>query len=171
MPSLAPRLGALLLAAVLLGAPAVEVGADEGQSSGRCESLTVLEGRVLALGEAPGEGGLPVVSARLEGSEKELLLAPAAVLAELDFELREGDVLRVRVLGAGEPGPAPVHRVLNLTRSRMIRLRTMQQTPLWDGAGHWQGSPGGYRDGSGGGRRHRGGGSGGGAGQRRGGGL
>jgi hypothetical protein len=116
---------------------------------------------VLSVGEAPGEGGLALVSVHLEGSEQELLLAPAAVLAELDFEVREGDVLRVRVLGSEEPGPAPVHRILNLTRSRMIRLRTMQQVPLWDGAGHWQGSPGGHRDGSGGGRRHRGGSSGG----------
>lgn len=171
MPTLAARLGALVLAAALAAAAFPAARAAERESAGRCESLTVLEGTVLSVGEAPGEGGLAVVSVRLEGSGQEILLAPAPVLAELDFEVTEGDLLRMRVLGSEEPGRALVHRVLNLTRSRMVRLRTMQQTPLWDGAGHWQGSPGGRREGSGGGRRHRGGSSGGGGGPRQGGGL
>jgi hypothetical protein len=168
MPARSSRLAVLLL----LGAGVLLAAAPAGARSGgeHCESLTVLEGRVISLGEATGEGDLPLVTVRLEGSEREMLLAPAALLEELEFPVEEGDLLRLRVLGSEEPGLAKVHRVLNLTRSRMLRLRTMQQAPLWDGAGRWQGSPGGHRDGHGGGRQHRGGGSHGGGGGRGGGG-
>jgi hypothetical protein len=39
---------------------------------------------------------------------------------------------KARVFIAGE-GPASVHKVRNLSRNSMVRLRTLQKTPLWDG--------------------------------------
>jgi hypothetical protein len=37
-------------------------------------------------------------------------------------------------------GPAPVHKVQNLSKGTVVRLRTLHTTPLWDSTGGWQGS-------------------------------
>jgi hypothetical protein len=126
----------LVLATTALGGIAVAGGRT---------SLKVVEGTVLEVGVQPGEGDLELVTVRLsaerpEPRELELLLAPRSVLEETGFTVRQGDRLKARVFTAGE-GPASVHKVLNLTQSSMVRLRTLHKVPLWDGAGLWQGGP------------------------------
>ena len=108
-------------------------------------SLLMVEGRVVSLAERPGEGALAIVTARLEapadGSRSfELLLAPRRALADIGFEVAAGDELKARVFPNPE-GPVKVHKALNLTRRKMVRMRTLSQIPLWDGSGVWQGGP------------------------------
>lgn len=127
----------LLLAAITSSAIALAKGHS---------SLAVVEGTVLEVGIQPGEGGLELVTVRLsnqrsDSSELELLLAPRSVLEETGFTVQKGDRLKARVFTATE-GPAAVHKVLNLTQNSMVRLRTLRQIPLWNGAGMWQGGPG-----------------------------
>jgi hypothetical protein len=105
----------------------------------------MVAGQVISIAETPGEGGLAVVTVRVSSSADasrvwELLLAPRSALSEIDFEVEEGDQLKARIFPAGE-GPAKVHKVLNLTRRKMVRIRTLSQIPLWDGTGAWQGGP------------------------------
>lgn len=123
-------------------------------------SLRTVEGRVIALGSHEGEGGLDLLTVALaiDGSDNdtlELMLAPDSVFAEIGFEINEGDRLRARVFVEPE-GPAPVHKVQNISAGTVVRLRTLHATPLWSAAGSWQGSsigngPGPHR------RGHRGG--------------
>lgn len=117
-------------------------------------ALTVVEGTVLELGIQPGEGDLELVKVRLstpepDSHELELLLAPQSVLEEAGFTVQQGDRLKARVFTADE-GPAMVHKVRNLSQNSMVRLRTLRQTPLWNGAGMWQG---GFGHGAGGGHQ------------------
>jgi len=114
-------------------------------AAGEHTSLAVVEGIVLEVGAQPGEGGLELVTVRLsrewpEPMEFELLLAPRSVLEETGFTVEQGDHLKARIF-IGDEGPASVHKVRNLSRNSMVRLRTLRQTPLWDGAGMWQGGP------------------------------
>jgi len=109
-------------------------------------SLRTVQGTVLDVGSQPGEGALQLVTARLaldggQGQELELLLAPSAVLDEIGFAVEPGDRIKARVFAA-ESGPSKVHKARNLSRRSMTRLRTLRQTPLWDGSGHWMGAPG-----------------------------
>jgi hypothetical protein len=92
------------------------------------------------------------------GEELVVLLGPEQALDEIGFAVEAGDRLRVRVFRADE-GAVRAHKVLNLSRGTMVRLRTLRQVPLWNGQGAWQGGP--CRSGQGGGgagRQHRGGG-------------
>ena len=109
-------------------------------------SLITVEGTVLSVASAPGEGDLEVLSVTLaptgaEGRKMDLLLAPKATLDEVDFQVEQGDQIQARVFPADD-GPAKVHKVQNLTRHTMLRLRTLHRIPLWDGVGAWQGGPG-----------------------------
>lgn len=109
-------------------------------------SLVTVEGTVLTVATAPAEGDLEVLSVTLapngsEGRALDLLLAPKATLDEVDFQVEQGDEIQARVFPA-EDGPAKVHKVRNLTRHTMLRLRTLHRIPLWDGFGSWQGGPG-----------------------------
>ena len=106
-------------------------------------SLLMVEGNVSSVIEEPGEGGLAIVAVRLAaepGASRgwELLLAPRPALEEIGFEIEEGDHLKARIFPS-EHGPAKVHKVLNLTRRKMVRIRSLSQIPLWDGRGIWQG--------------------------------
>lgn len=106
-------------------------------------SLLMVEGRVVSVAEMPGEGELPIVAVQLTAQSDdarswELLLAPKPALEEIGFEVQEGDRLKARIFPS-EEGPARVHKVLNLTRRTMVRVRTLSQIPLWDGSGAWQG--------------------------------
>lgn len=108
-------------------------------------ALRVVEGTILEVGALPGEGGLELVTVRLstqgpDSAELELLLAPRSVLEETGFSVQSGDHIKARVFTADE-GPATVHKVRNMSQGSMLRLRTLRQIPLWDGAGRWQGGP------------------------------
>ena len=109
-------------------------------------SLLMVDGLVSSVTEEPGEGGLPTISVRLEGRPEgsrtwALLLAPRPALDEIGFEVEVGDHLKARIFPT-EQGPAKVHKILNLTRRKMVRIRTLSQIPLWDGGGAWQGGEG-----------------------------
>jgi hypothetical protein len=145
------RFAATFLAALLLmGA----TSKDEIRST-----LVTVEGTVIGVGSAQGEGGLEVLSVTLspkdsEGKELNLLLAPKTTLDEVEFHVEEGDRVQARVFPS-EDGPAKVHKVRNLTRHTMLRLRTLHRIPLWDGVGTWQGGPGqGHMGGRGGHGQH-----------------
>jgi hypothetical protein len=121
------------------------VGASVGfdASADERSMLRTVEGRIAELSEAPAEGDLVAVTVRLapEGDRAEpldVLLAPRGVLEEIDFELAPGDRLRVRLFVA-EDGPRPAHKVMNITRGTMVRLRTLHRDPLWNRQGHWEG--------------------------------
>ncbi len=121
--------------------------AGASPNSGIRSSLITVEGTVVTVASAPGEGDLEVLSVTLapkgaEGKELNLLLAPKATLDEVDFQVEQGDRIQARIFPA-EEGPAKVHKVRNLTRHTMLRLRTLHRIPLWDGVGAWQGGPGG----------------------------
>lgn len=124
------------LVTVLLLAPA------SGRAGDR-SALRTLEGVVVALGEAEGEGGLAVVTARLaiEGSEESIVqLAPAGVLEEIGFPVEPGDRLRLRTFVLPD-GTVRAERSLNLTRGAMTRLRSLHRVPLWEASGAWLGGP------------------------------
>jgi hypothetical protein len=109
-------------------------------------SLVTVEGTVTGVGSAQGEGDLEALSVTLtpkdgKGKELNLLLAPRSTLDEVEFQVEPGDRIQARVFPTDE-GPAKVHKVRNLTRHTMLRLRTLHRIPLWDGAGAWQGGPG-----------------------------
>lgn len=108
-------------------------------------SLVMVEGSVVSVAEKPGEGELSIVAVKLasrsgDAETLELLLAPQPALDEIGFEVQVGDRLKARIFPSQE-GPARVHKVLNLTRHTMVRVRTLSQIPLWDGSGAWQGGP------------------------------
>jgi hypothetical protein len=103
----------------------------------------MVEGQVSSVTERLGEGTLTTVAVRLatpsdDSRSWELLLAPRPALDEIGFEVEVGDHLKARIFPTAD-GPAKVHKVLNLTRRKMVRIRTLSQIPLWDGSGAWQG--------------------------------
>lgn len=128
-----------VLAAVAMAAP-VAAGEHGGQRAPA--TLVVLEGTVSALDEVKAEGGLAVVRARIETEDgsRDILLAPPSVLEEMGFPVATGDRIRVRVFAAGPGEDAAAHKILNLSRDRMVRLRTLRRDPVWDSDGVWQGS-------------------------------
>ena len=124
----------LLLAALLFGAPSPAVATDT--------VLRTLEGKVASVGEAAGEGDLPVVTLELQtrDGDFQVLVAPAAVLADIGFSVAVGDQVRARVFLEPVSRLAYAQKLLNQSRDLMIRLRTLRHEPLWDAAGKWQGS-------------------------------
>jgi hypothetical protein len=148
---------------LLVVAPAVSLGAGPDDKSSLRASLLTVEGTVQAVDRLSGEGELPVVAISLvrdtDAAEAvEILLAPEKALTDIGFEVEVGDRCRVRIFSA-DRGPAKAHKIFNISRGTMVRIRTLHQVPLWDGSGAWQG--GRCRDGLGGGGqggvRHRGG--------------
>jgi hypothetical protein len=125
----------MTLALILLASP---LSAGDPRSS-----LLMVEGRVVSVIETPGEGGLAIVMVQLapwseDPRSWQLLLAPQSALADIGFAVEVGDQLKARVFPTAE-GPAKVHKVLNLTRRNMVKMRTLSGIPLWDGSGAWQG--------------------------------
>lgn len=103
----------------------------------------MVEGHVDSVIEEPGEGGLAIVAVRLaaepgDSRRWELLLAPRLALHGIGFDVEVGDHLKARVFPT-EQGPVKVHKILNLTRRKMVKVRALTQVPLWDGTGAWQG--------------------------------
>lgn len=132
------RFAAICLAALLLTGATSK---DDLRSS-----LVTVEGTVVTVASAPAEGDLEVLEVILSpsepgGKEQALLLAPRATLEEVDFQVEQGDKLQARIFPSDQ-GPAKVHKIRNLTRHTMLRLRTLHRIPLWDGVGTWQGGPG-----------------------------
>lgn len=141
------RFAAICLAALLL------TGATSKKDLR--SSLVTVEGTVLTVASAPAEGDLEVLEVILSGGgsgekEQALLLAPRATLEEVDFQIEQGDEIQARIFPT-DKGPAKVHKIRNLTRKTMLRLRTLHRIPLWDGVGGWQGGIGhGLKSGHGG---------------------
>jgi len=135
---------ALLLAAALLFAapppPATKSAAAPAPAA--AGALRTVEGRVVAVGEAPGEAELALLTLTLETGEGalEVLVAPPAALADAGFRVAVGDEVRARVFLASEGGAAHVQKLLNRTQALMVHVRTLRQEPLWDAAGRWQGT-------------------------------
>jgi len=135
-----PVLAAIGAGLLVIGGWVVPANAAEISSS------RMVQGTVIAVGLQPGEGALELVTARLaidggDGQELELLLAPKAVLDEIGFVVETGDRMKARVF-VSESGASKVHKARNLSRRSMVRLRTLREIPLWDGAGSWMGAPG-----------------------------
>ena len=129
-------------------------------------SLMTVEGIVRAVETLPAATGADVTAVRItvdkpEPREITVLLAPANVLRQTGFEVELGDRMRARLF-LTESAAFEAHKVLNLSRGMMVRLRTLRRVPLWDSNGEWQGGPCRNRDGSGGNghRGHRGSGGG-----------
>jgi hypothetical protein len=139
-------ISALLLAALLFGAPPAAAPTTESRVENRPGKATVLrtlEGKVAEVGETAGEGELPVVTLTLQTREGDfrVLVAPAEVLADIGFAVGVGDQVRARVFLAPVAHTAYAQKLLNESRDLMVRLRTLRHEPLWDAAGKWQGSP------------------------------
>lgn len=148
-----------VLLASLVAAPGVS-------AESRRFAFRTVEGEVVAVGERMGEGDLPVLSVDLapDGAPDDtltVLLGPADACKEIGLEVEAGDRVRVRILVDDSGEPVKAQRILNLSRSVMVRLRTMHDVPLWDAGGAWQGAPGrAYRRGVAGAQHGSGGGPG-----------
>lgn len=108
-------------------------------------SLITVEGVVSKIGSEVMEGELRVVTASLVSSDAtkqftEILLAPQTALDEIGFSVQVGDRLKVRLLSSG-PGSSRAHKVLNISRNTMVRLRSVRGEPFWDNHGTWRGGP------------------------------
>ena len=115
-------------------------------------ALRTLEGEVVELRRLPGEENLELLGAdlRIDGEEAPItvLIAPPELLEQVGFVVEPGDRLRTRVFI--EEQPVRVHKLMNITRRSMVRVRTLRMAPLWDGQGRWYGtSPGGAGSGAG----------------------
>ena len=157
------RTGAIITGAVLLLPAILGFGTTHAhrQTADRA-SLVTVEGIVSAVEMLPGEGGVTVTAVRIrldgpETRELDILLAPESALRQIGFEIETGDRLRARVFLSGDE-PAPAHKVLNVSRDQMVRLRTLTRVPLWDTHGQWQGGPCRDRGGPGGSGHRRSGG-------------
>jgi len=134
------RFGLVLVLGVLFVAPGYAGGSHRF-------AFTTLEGEVRAVGEQQGDGEQQLLSMELvpdRSPEKSVTvtLGPTQACREIGLVVEEGDRVRVRVFVAEEGEPAKAQRILNLSRSVMVRLRTMHDVPLWNSAGAWQGGPG-----------------------------
>jgi hypothetical protein len=114
-------------------------------AGGKSQSaLRTVDGTVVAIDLAPGEGGVEILRVSLEeepgSGPLSFLLAPAEALESIGFEVQVGDRLKLKCFYE-ESGPARVHKMMNVSRGSMIRLRTLRQIPLWDNRGLWQGGP------------------------------
>lgn len=123
----------------ILVAVAFAPAALAGRGARGTSNLAEIRGPVVGITAVPGEGDLDVVAVEIDSSpspSRVILLGPASMLEEAGFEVREGDVLRIKVFVAETEGdPETALRVLNLTRKTMVRLRTFHQDPLWDRSG------------------------------------
>lgn len=159
MRALHGRAGALLAAlAVFLAAPALAAGSERYR-------FTTLEGTVGTVGEHQAEGELRLLSVELETGLPErdkvtVLLGPAATCREIGLVVEEGDRVRVKVFVGEEGEPLEAQKILNMSRSVMVRLRSMRNVPLWSANGAWEGGPGRAWRGGRHGARHGGGGPG-----------
>ena len=131
----------LMLALVLpvsFGLDGVEAGKRDAPTS-----LRTVEGVVIAVETLATESGMTTVRLRVddpEPEEIEVLLAPEAALRQTGFEIEPGDRVRASIfLSAADRAEA--HKVLNVSRDTMVRLRTLRGVPLWDRAGQWEGGP------------------------------
>ena len=134
--------GALVMLAAV-GISGAGPNADEGRL--RRASLRTLEGSVTGVSSVPAEGDLQVVTVQLETADVghgriEILLAPKQALDDVGFAVKEGDSFRARVFVVDQ-GPMKAHKVMNLTRGTIVRLRTLHEIPLWDVRGRWEGGP------------------------------
>lgn len=102
--------------------------------------LSTVEGVVREIRELPAEGEVTVLAARLDDgdSDRLVLLAPRSVLDEAGFELQVGDRLRARVFSEAGVDRVYSQKIMNLSRRRLLRLRTLRHEPLWDVSGRWQ---------------------------------
>jgi hypothetical protein len=133
MPALCCTLAAL--------AAAYPSGGGAQRRGGR-QALKTVEGEVYEIGSATGEGGVEIVVIEIRpdptsGETTSVGLAPAPALDDAGFDVSVGDTVRVRIF-VGTP-PVSAHKILNLSRSTMLRLRTLHRDPLWDSAGRWLG--------------------------------
>jgi hypothetical protein len=147
-----PRRKTVLALAALLPLALGFATARAGEHHGRTLLLTV-EGVVDAVETTSVGAGEPLTSVRLlvddpEPRQLEVLLAPGSALHETGFEVEAGDRLRARIF-LSDSDTVEAHKVRNLSRGTMVRLRTLRQVPLWDTAGRWQGGPGRDHHGSG----------------------
>jgi hypothetical protein len=127
-------------------------------------SLATVEGIAGSVHAVPDGTGVATTAVRLRlddppGTELTVLLAPSGALSESGFEIETGDRIRVRVF-LSDDDAVEAHKVMNISRGIMVRLRTLRRVPLWDGDGQWHGGPSRSRGGTGqgGGHQHRGGG-------------
>lgn len=141
------QISLLLTVVWLIGSAAAAQEAEapprDERRPGSASALEDVEGTVVALDTETAEGDLPVVTVdlRTDEGERRVALAPESVLSEAGFEVAEGDRVRARVfLGYGERA-APAQKVMNLSRNRLLRLRTFSRAPIWDAHGQWEGSP------------------------------
>jgi len=127
----------------LLASPPLPAAAEE--TDGRA-ALRTVEGAVGAVERLPAgsDGGMMAVRLQVEEGagprELEVLLAPERALSESGFEVAAGDRLRARVF-LSDGGAVEAHKVMNLSRGTLVRLRTLRRVPLWDASGRWQGGP------------------------------
>jgi hypothetical protein len=115
-----------------------------GLAAAADEGIATYQGRVVELASAPSEGGLESVLATVEGAgvRHRVLLAPERTLAQAGFDVRVGDEVRVRVFVDGTEQVLVAHKIMNMTRGTMVRLRTLHRIPAWDASGAWQGGQG-----------------------------
>jgi len=143
-----------MIAVFSLGLPPVAVADPSDRAS-----LATVEGTVSAVHTVPDDAGGATTAVRLRldeppGKEIEVLLAPPSALSQSGFEVETGDLLRARIfLTEGEAVEA--HKVMNISRGTMVRLRTLRRVPLWDGNGQWHGGPSRSRGAGGQGEGHR----------------
>ena len=131
----------LMLATVGVGAAAPDGDAGRIQRA----SLRTLEGSIIGVNSVTGEGDLQVVTVQLQTADVEqgrieILLAPKEALDDVGFAVQEGDSFRARVFVVDQ-GPMKAHKVMNLTRGTIVRLRTLHEIPLWNVRGRWDGGP------------------------------
>lgn len=150
----------LFLAALLAMLPLV-VGFSPIPTEKEAErsSLLTVEGIVDAVETRVSEQEGEVTSVRLvvddaDGRELDILLAPENALRETGFEVVPGDRMRAKIF-LSDDSVVEAHKVMNLTRGTMVRLRTLRKIPLWDSEGRWQGGPCREQGGGGYGRHHR----------------
>jgi hypothetical protein len=110
----------------------------------RDAELRTVTGRVLELARTPGEGKLPLVSVRIDRGDhaEDVLLAPPRVFEETGFHVSVGDTLQVMLFRGPSGKSSTAQRARNLTTKQSLRFRSLNQIPLWDETGKWQGEPG-----------------------------
>jgi len=132
---------------------------SRAEHSAERSSLVTVEGIVDAVETRFADQGEGITSVRLRVDEPDardldILLAPESALRETGFEIEAGDRLRARIFLSDDP-EVEAHKVMNLSRGMMVRLRTVRRVPLWDSDGQWQGGPCREQGGTGHGRQHR----------------
>lgn len=138
-----PRIMAGLTVVLLAALGLVSALGDE--RAARRSSLATFEGVVRSIESVPSDQGAGTDVAWItidhpEPRDLAVKLAPHGTLEQIEFDVQVGDRLKVRVFLSDEQ-PVLAHRVQNLTRGTMVRLRTLTRIPLWDGRGQWQGGP------------------------------